>query len=41
MELKVRDGIRDKMKEIDVSALTLLEAPNILQSLKSKGGWFQ
>ncbi|MCX6554900.1 MAG: DNA mismatch repair protein MutS, partial [Candidatus Aminicenantes bacterium] len=41
MELKVWDEIRDKLKEIDISTLTPLEALNILQFLKSKSDKFQ
>jgi len=40
MELKVWDEIRDKLKEIDISGLTPLEALNILQFLKSKSDKF-
>ena len=36
MELKVWDEIRDKLKEVDISPLTPLEALNILQFLKTK-----
>lgn len=36
MELKVWDEIREKLKEVDISRLTPLEALNLLQSLKSK-----
>jgi hypothetical protein len=39
--LKVWDEIRDKLKEIDISAMTPLEALNILQYLKSKSDKFQ
>jgi hypothetical protein len=35
MELKVWDEIRDKLKEIDISAPTLPEALNISQLLKN------
>jgi DNA mismatch repair protein MutS len=41
MELKVWDEIRNKLKEIDISSLTPLEALNILQFLKSKNDKFQ
>ena len=41
MELKVWDEIRDKLKEIDISRLTPLEALNILQFLKTKSDKFQ
>ncbi|MBU2447575.1 MAG: hypothetical protein KJ666_18650, partial [Bacteroidetes bacterium] len=41
MELKVWDEIRDKLKEIDISRLTPLEALNILQFLKTKSDNFQ
>ena len=41
MELKVWDEIRDKLKEIDISSLTPLEALNILQFLKTKSDKFQ
>jgi hypothetical protein len=41
MELKVWDEIRDKLKEIDISRLTPLEALNILQFLKTKNDKFQ
>jgi len=41
MELKVWDEIRDKLKEIDISRLTPLEALNILQFLKAKSDNFQ
>jgi DNA mismatch repair protein MutS len=41
MELKVWDEIRDKLKEIDISRLTPLEAFNILQFLKTKSDKFQ
>ena len=41
MELKVWDEIRDKLKEVDISRLTPLEALNILQFLKSKSDKFQ
>ena len=41
MELKVWDEIRDKLKEIDISTLTPLEALNILQFLKSKSENFK
>ncbi|MBU4267410.1 MAG: hypothetical protein KJ808_00965 [Acidobacteria bacterium] len=41
MELKVWDEIRDKLKEIDISTLTPLEALNILQFLKTKSDNFQ
>ena len=41
MEMKVWDEIRDKLKEIDISRLTPLEALNILQFLKSKSDKFQ
>jgi len=41
MELEVWDEIRDKLKEIDISSLTPLEALNILQFLKTKSDTFQ
>jgi DNA mismatch repair protein MutS len=41
MELKVWDEIRDKLKEIDISSITPLEALNILQFLKTKSDKFQ
>ncbi len=41
MELKVWDEIRDKLKEVDISRLTPLEALNILQFLKTKSDKFQ
>jgi DNA mismatch repair protein MutS len=41
MELKVWDEIRDKLKEVDISAMTPLEALNILQFLKNKSDTFQ
>jgi hypothetical protein len=41
MELKVWDEIRDKLKAIDISTLTPLEALNILQFLKTKSDKFQ
>jgi len=41
MELEVWDEIRDKLKEIDISSLTPLEALNILQFLKTKSDKFQ
>ena len=41
MELKVWDEIRDKLKEIDISSITPLEALNILQFLKTKSDNFQ
>ena len=41
MELKVWDEIRDKLKEIDIASLVLLEALNILQFLKTKSDKFQ
>jgi DNA mismatch repair protein MutS len=41
MEMKVWDEIRDKLKEVDISRLTPLEALNILQFLKSKSDKFQ
>jgi DNA mismatch repair protein MutS len=41
MEMKVWDEIRDKLKEIDISAMTPLEALNILQFLKNKSDNFQ
>jgi len=41
MELKVWDEIRDKLKEIDISGITPLEALNILQYLKSKSDKFE
>jgi hypothetical protein len=41
MELQVYDEIRDKLKEIDISSITPLEALNILQFLKTKSGKFQ
>ncbi|MDD8013639.1 MAG: hypothetical protein PHX05_09200, partial [Acidobacteriota bacterium] len=40
MEMKVWDEIRDKLKEIDISNLTPLEALNILQFLKGKSDKF-
>jgi hypothetical protein len=41
MELRVWDEIRDKLKEIDISAMTPLESLNILQFLKTKSDNFQ
>jgi hypothetical protein len=41
MEMKVWDEIRDKLKEVDISRLTPLEALNILQFLKTKSDKFQ
>ena len=41
MELQVWDEIRDKLKEIDISRMTPLEALNILQFLKTKSDKFQ
>jgi len=41
MELKVWDEIRDKLKEIDISSITPLEALNILYFLKNKSDKFQ
>jgi len=41
MELKVWDELRDKLKEIDISSITPLEALNILQFLKTKSDKFQ
>jgi DNA mismatch repair protein MutS len=41
MEIKVWDEIRDKLKEIDISSITPLEALNILQFLKTKSDKFQ
>jgi len=41
MELKIWDEIRDKLKEVDISRLTPLEALNILQFLKTKSDKFQ
>jgi DNA mismatch repair protein MutS len=41
MELKVWDEIRDKLKEIDIAAMTPLEALNVLQFLKDKSDKFQ
>jgi hypothetical protein len=41
MELKVWDEIREKLKEIDISTLTPLEALNIPQFLKTKSDKFQ
>jgi hypothetical protein len=41
MEMKVWDKIRDKLKEIDISSITPLEALNILQFLKTKSDKFQ
>ena len=41
MEMKVWDEIREKLKEIDISAMTPLEALNILQYLKTKSDKFQ
>jgi hypothetical protein len=41
MEMKVWDAIRDKLKEIDISSITPLEALNILQFLKTKSDKFQ
>jgi hypothetical protein len=36
MELRVWDEIRDKLKEIDISGITSLEALNILQFLTQR-----
>lgn len=36
IEMKVLDEIREKLKEIDISVLTPLEALNILQFLMTK-----
>jgi hypothetical protein len=41
MELQVWDEIREKLKEIDISSMTPLEALNILQFLKNKSDNFQ
>jgi hypothetical protein len=41
MELKIWDEIREKLKEIDISRLTPLEALNILQYLKNRSDNFQ
>ena len=41
LELKVWDEIRDKLKEIDISTLTPLEALNILHFLKFKSESFK
>ncbi|MCU0605583.1 MAG: hypothetical protein MUC33_23325, partial [Desulfobacterales bacterium] len=41
MELKIWDEIRDKLKEIDISRLTPLEALNILQYLKNRSDNFK
>ena len=40
MELKVWDEIRDKLKEVDISRLTPLEALNILHFLKDRSDKF-
>ena len=41
MEMKIWDEIRDKLKEIDISSITPLEALNILQFLKTKSDKFE
>jgi len=41
MELEVWDEIRDKLKDVDISRLTPLEALNILQFLKTKSEGFK
>jgi DNA mismatch repair protein MutS len=41
MELKIWDEIREKLKAIDISTMTPLEALNVLQILKNKSAMFQ